>query len=231
MSHKYIPYPGQKKINGVYQAIINLIPPVTDFYELFAGSAQLSKILLSINPELKIHLNDLSTAVIDKYSFASAICTTQNAMDIIDNLSYERSDNKIIFLDPPYLHSTRPNNTNLYEFEMSDEDHFKLFMSITAAKTKIILIHPVCEFYDRLIGLGWSYRDIKIRYNKKTSIERIYINYGLPTKLLTYRFLGKNFTDRQRILRKCERFSQKLLLLPEIERNCIISYIVNDFSL
>lgn len=230
MNNTEIKYTGHKNINGVYQAIINEIPIITDFYELFCGSCHLSKILLSITTQVNYHINDLSSGVIDKYNFTSAITTTFDAIDIINNINDYEGSNKLIFLDPPYIHASRPNNTNIYEFEMSDLQHLKLFQSIIAANVKIILIHPKGYLYDELINLGWRYKEVSIRYHNKTSIERIYMNYEVPSNLLTYQFLGFNFTDRQRIKRKCIRFSQKLLLLPVLERLAIIEYINNNCS-
>lgn len=223
-------YTGQKKINGVYQAIINEIPICTDFYEVFCGSAQLSKILLSICPAINIHLNDIDSSVIDKYSFTSAKCTNQHYLDFLLSIDERDYDRSIFFLDPPYHHSTRVGIEKIYKFEMSDQDHIVLFDYISSLPLKFILIHPKDCIYDNLLNLGWRYKELKIRYNKKTSIERIYCNYEVPHQLLTYRFLGENFTQRQRILRKCTRFSQKLLSLPELERNAVISHINSLFN-
>ena len=223
-------YTGQKKINGVYQAIINEIPICSDFYEVFCGSAQLSKILLSICPAVNFHVNDIDPAVIDKLNFTSAVCTNQHFLDFISSIDHNAYDRSVLFLDPPYQHCSRVGNEKLYKFEMSDQDHMILFDYVASSRLKIILIHPKDCIYDKLLSLGWRYKEIKIRYHRKTSIERIYCNYEVPTRLLTYRFLGENFTQRQRILRKCNRFAQKLLLLPELERNAIISHICSLFN-
>ena len=223
-------YTGQKKINGVYQAIINEIPICTDFYEVFAGSAQLSKILLSICPAVNIHLNDIDSSVIDRYGFASAICTNQHFLDLLLSIGDKDYNSSIFFLDPPYHHSSRVNNKKIYTFELSDQDHMALFNCISSLPLKFILIHPKDCIYDNLLSSGWRYKEIKIRYNKKTSIERIYCNYKVPDRLLTYRFFGVYFTQRQRILRKCSRFSQKLLSLPVQERNAVISHINSLFN-
>lgn len=223
-------YTGQKKINGVYQAIINEIPICSDFYEIFCGSAQLSKILLSICPDINFHINDIDPAVIDKYGFTSAICTNQHYLDLLSSIDQKDYDSCVIFIDPPYQHCSRVGNEKLYKFEMSDHDHIVLYNYVISSPLKFIIIHPKDCIYDNLLSLGWRYKEVKIRYNKKTSIERIYCNYEVPERLLTYRFLGDNFTQRQRILRKCNRFSQKLLLLPVLERNAVISHINSLFK-
>lgn len=223
-------YPGQKKINGVFQAIINEIPKCTDFYEVFCGSAQLSKIIMSICPDIKIHLNDLDSAVIDKYSFPSAVCTNLHSLELLSVIEKNDYEGSIMFIDPPYQHCSRIGNEKLYTFEMSDQDHIDFFNYVSSSKIKMIIIHPKNCIYDKLINLGWRYKEIKIRYHNKTSIERIYCNYAVPVELMTYKYIGINFTDRQRIKRKCERFSKKLQLLPVIEREAIINHLIKTFK-
>lgn len=223
-------YVGNKNINGVYQSIINLIPECSVFCEAFAGSAQLSYILSSIVPGCKYFLNDINKSIIDNYAFTSATKFNLDAISFMSYIVNNYYNSSVIFLDPPYHHDSRPNNKSLYEYEMSDMDHIALLNYISGSTLKIILIHPINCIYDSLIDLGWCYKDIRIRYNNKTSNERIYFNYHIPDKLLTYTFIGDNFTDRQRIKRKIDKLTNKLLLLPVRERNALIAHIHNKFK-
>ena len=84
MLNTTVRYPGQKKIPGVYQKIINQIPDHTVYYELFAGSAQIAKLLSVGSKAAKIHLNDID-AVVNKFlSVVPAESITKlDALDII----------------------------------------------------------------------------------------------------------------------------------------------------
>ena len=53
-------------------------------------------------------------------------------------------------------------------------------------------------------------------------IECLYCNYPAPEELHDYRYLGENFTERQRIRRKIIRHIKKLKNLPVLERNAIL---------
>lgn len=91
-----------------------------------------------------------------------------------------------------------------------------------------MIIHPKCELYDN--GLkDWRKVEVKIRYNNKTSIECLYMNYKEPGILQEDGYLGKDCWDRQRIKRKATRFLNKLIQLPELERNLILNKIKIQF--
>jgi DNA adenine methylase len=58
----------------------------------------------------------------------------------------------------------------------------------------------------------------------------IYYNYPKPQVLHTYKYVGNDCWDRQRIKRKIERLTNKLIELPELERNAVISRITKELS-
>lgn len=135
-----------------------------------------------------------------------------------DNLSII---DKMIYMDPPYLHSTRPGNTELYEYEMTDADHTELLLSMRDLKFNCMVIHPKCDLYDDYLK-DWRKVLLKIRYHRKTSLECLYMNYEKPTALQADIYLGKDFTDRQRIKRKAQRFIDKFKALQPLERKYIM---------
>lgn len=151
----------------------------------------------------------------------------RTALDIIQTeLSVRAQNNNFVFLDPPYLHSTRPNQINLYRYEMTDKDHIQLLTAVRTCKAKIMIIHPRCELYDTTLQ-DWRQIDVKLRYSTKTSEECIYMNYDKPKILQCDKFLGSDCWDRQRIKRKGERFIKKFLNLPALERKYIMDRLNN----
>lgn len=225
-------YPGQKKIYGVYHKIINEIPAHSNYYELFAGSAQIAQLLLAASPGGTVNfvLNDLSTAVTDTYNFncreqvryAGITVKNNKAIDIIQSELAAALTNHFVFMDPPYIHSSRPTNTKLYDFEMTDADHLQLLNAVLQLNCYCMIIHPKCDLYDKMLA-GWRKVQIKIRYNRKTSIECLYMNYPPPSTLQTDKYLGDNCWDRQRIKRKSDRLIKKITELPELERKYLMS--------
>lgn len=221
-------YPGQKKIAGVYQAIINEIPPYKTFIEGFAGSAQISRLLLSSGGTYV--LNDLDGSGTDDFD-CSGQGVKRFSFDINDLLFLCRVFNTdaFLFLDPPYLHSTRPSNTKLYKFEMSVLQHKKFLLSVRSYSGKCLIIHPKCDLYDNELK-GWRTRTIKIRYHGKTSIETLYMNYDKPSTLQLDSYLGDQCWDRQRIKRKSDSLIAKMSALPSLERQYVLSRLFSKFD-
>ncbi len=223
-------YPGQKNIPGLIQKIVNEIPYCSEFYELFAGSAAVSR-FLSVLPGVKVkfYLNDISPVVTEKNSCTvpkdKFICTSCDYFEFFQKYLYAPDPtDKFIFLDPPYLHSTRPDNTAIYDFEMTENDHIQLLKSVQDLKINTMIIHPVCELYETYLK-DWRYHTVKIRYHQKLSIEKLYMNYEKPSKLLTTSYLGIDCWDRQRIKRKGERIINKINNLPPHEKQYILERI------
>lgn len=49
------------------------------------------------------------------------------------------------------------------------------------------------------------------------------MNYPEPLELHDYRYLGRDFRERERIKRKKQRWKQKLSTMPALERYAILS--------
>lgn len=216
-------YLGHKNIPGVYQKVINEIPFCNNFIELFAGSGAISEKLGSV--QSKIYLNDIDKDVckflINK--FPSSIVSNEhflNALQLFSTLPAAT----VIFADPPYLHDTRAKNFERYNFEMSVNDHVQLLTTLLEYSHKVLIIHPKCELYESMLK-DWRKVEIKIRYNSKTSVEYLYMNFPAEAQLLTSKYLGSDCWERQRIKRKGDKLVQKLLSLPAAERNYLLDRI------
>lgn len=221
-------YPGNKNHEGLYHKIINLIPPHTYYYELFAGSAVIAR---QIAPgDRIIILNDLDFEVFRLLSemYPDYLVFNKTAIDFIKEVIAEgiaEQNESFFYLDPPYLHATRPHQTNLYNHEMTDDDHVQLLTAVQHLKSNVMIHHPKCDLYDTMLA-QWYRSDLKVRYHRKTQTETLYMNYPPPNELQDYRFLGKDCWDRQRISRKVKQYLQKFQKLPVLERN----YILNELN-
>jgi site-specific DNA-adenine methylase len=226
-------YPGNKNICGVIQKIINQIPTATEIYELFAGSAAVSRELSVRSRVSQFYINDLDPQVISDFSCSYPAGSTITNIHAISILMYLTAvpavhPGKFIFLDPPYLHDCRVGNTDLYNYEMSVADHTALLMIVRDLQHNCMIIHPECELYDQMLK---DFRKVKliIRYHNKTSHEALYMNYPSPTDLLVYDIYGTDCWDRERINRKGKRLINKLSQLPVLERNYILKTINKHF--
>lgn len=74
--------------------------------------------------------------------------------------AYGRDADTLLYVDPPYLGSTRPNNTNGYAVELNSEpQHVELAESLHACRATVMLSGYPSDLYDRLYA-DWSRVDL-----------------------------------------------------------------------
>ncbi|MET2901709.1 hypothetical protein ABXV22_25945 [Vibrio rotiferianus] len=106
-------YLGAKSGSGVYQTIINLMPPHDTYIEAFLGTGAIMRkkapatrnIGLDVNASCVDKFN--STAAIDEFSFTAADVFQADAFDFLSSFDFSQSGRTVVYCDPPYVHSTR----------------------------------------------------------------------------------------------------------------------------
>lgn len=77
------------------------------------------------------------------------------ALDII--AQYGQHENVLLYVDPPYLGSTRTRSWDGYEHEMrGDADHRALAEALRAARAAVVLSGYASDLYDRELYAGWD---------------------------------------------------------------------------
>lgn len=99
----------------------------------------------------------------------------------------ERYDTQdaLIYLDPPYVRSTRRSGA-LYSHELSEKDHEHLLDLIVTSKSKIIISGYDNDLYNKKLK-GW-YTDITMSRTTSTKMacEKIWMNYLPQEKQITF---------------------------------------------
>jgi len=92
-------------------------------------------------------------------------------------------ENTLFYLDPPYLHSTRTEgSTDLYENEMTVEDHINMLHLAKNARGKVIISGYASPLYNRNLE-GWKCKKKNVANHssqsktKKRRVECIWINF------------------------------------------------------
>lgn len=216
-------YPGNKYAYGSYQQIINEIPPHKNFITAFAGSCAVSK-MKSAAPGFN-YAFELSSKTIRLYWNDSKFEIIQT--DFIEWVKATTicSKDTFIYCDPPYLFSSRSSGKKYYEHELTETQHVSLLILLKQLDCLICISHYKCKLYDEILT-GWRTKSWNVQTHNGPKEECIYMNYPEPKQLHQYDFLGINFTDRQRIKRKKERFGLKFLNMPSQERLACIQFIL-----
>ncbi len=97
----------------------------------------------------------------------------KDALGLIDRYN---QDNVLMFLDPPYVLSTRTNK-KIYNHEFTDNDHFRLCSLIKDSKAKILISGYDNDLYNTILA-HWKKEfitSIDERHNLRTEV--IWMNY------------------------------------------------------
>jgi DNA adenine methylase len=226
----YDTYPGGKGGDGTYQTIINSIPPHNVYIDGFLGNSAIMryKRLAPVNVGV-----DVDKSVIDQWGAAVGA----NNIDLFNMpfLEYWREfghhfnfPDTFVLLDPPYPMGTKARA--YYDNEMTDVEHEKLLSAALAMKANVMICCYENELYDHFLA-KWYKQFYQNKTRAGSVTEVLYTNYEIEDgKLHDYRFVGSNFTERQRIKRKIDRHVERLKRLPEEERNAIIQEISSQFQ-
>lgn len=221
----YNSYFGGKNSNGTYQTIINRIPPHDVFMSLFLGNCAVAR---HIRPAKVNVLNDLDFEVYKKWQALDMpyeyTLFNKNAIDLLgDFVGQSKLDNPntFIYLDPPYLLSTRSSKSKGYKQQMNETDHAQLLSKITAIGSRVMISHYPNELYNDALR-GWNVHDFYSLTHNGMRLERLYYNYEVTDQLHDYRYLGDDFRERERNTRIINNMVKKLACLEPALRNAIV---------
>lgn len=134
----------------------------------------------------------------------------------------------MVYCDPPYLMSTR-SGKRMYEFEMSSREHRRFLRSVLQAKSRarIIVSGYGSSLYSEALK-GWN----EIKFEAMTrggrmATEHLWFNFEPPTALHDYRYLGRDFRERERIKRLKLRWTSRLERMPTLQRQALLSAIAD----
>jgi len=218
-------YPGGKNGSGVYQAIINLIPPHKIYIEPFLGAGAIMRNKRPAESSIAI---DIDGNVINNFSDPTTPNLTLLQLDAILWLkNHNPRCGTFIYIDPPYLMETRSSKRKIYSNELTTQDHIAILDIVLKMDCQIMISgYPNTIYDDALKGWHTATFNTTTRGGKYVK-EKLWMNYEKPKKLHDYRYIGKTFRERERIKRKIERWTSRLLMLPDLEKNAIAAAIVN----
>jgi len=234
-----IDYLGRKGASGMYQFIINKMPEHDIFIECFMGTGIISSIKRNASLNYGI---EISSELCTKLSMLELNSTILHG-NVFDELlpllqSFISHDRKIcIYLDPPYLPETRSCFDKCqYDNELTIVQHRQLlsmleYISNNFSNVYILLSGYKSELYMSMLP-GWNYFETQCMSRGGSRIESLWCNFN-PDDFLKhqYDYVGHNFTDRQRIKRKSQRWINKLKKMSFDERQFIINDINKEFSI
>lgn len=105
------------------------------------------------------------------------------AEDFVQIIKVWDEDETLLYLDPPYLHSTRSEgSTNAYEHELTVEDHINMLHLANNARGKVVISGYASPLYNRNLK-EWNCKKKTVANHssqsksKEKRIECIWLNY------------------------------------------------------
>ena len=222
-------YTGGKNSEGIYQRLINLMPPHRVYIELYLGSGAILRHKRPAETNIGV---EIDLEVIERFTYPRGCkINNLNAIEFLQrhsrNPGFDR--NTLIYADPPYVRSTRADQTrDYYRYEMSDQDHACLLEALldsTNFGAKVMISGYRCDLYDRALS-HWRRVDypVQLRGGGK-AVESVWCSFKEPFELHDYSYLGENYRERQDIKRQQQRWRARLEQLPPQKRYALLSVI------
>ena len=213
-------YPGGKSGAGIYQRIINLIPPHRVYIEAFLGGGAILRHKKPADVSIAIDADARAIDLVQSSEPPMQACTYINGDAISFLRDYAWRGDEFVYCDPPYLLSTRRSGP-MYRHEMTDDDHRDLLSVILTIPAAIMISGYPSELYHRQLS-GWSIDKFKaVTRGGSMADECLWMNYQSPALLHDDQYLGENFRERERIKRKRTRWTNRFRTLPIHEQGAI----------
>lgn len=247
-------YPGGKGAEGVYQAIINQTPPHGVYIEPFLGGGAVLRYkrpaditwACEIDPvpyeafEPGDGFHPPATLVqafghseqrvfCDRTDTPSLFIWRADALKFLRDFMFQGSrDHYFIYLDPPYLKEMRSSSGKCYNKDFSTWfEHEELLALLPSLNANVMISgydHPL--YNGRLPGWRKASFTGVTRGGPKT--ETIWMNYPEPVELHDYRYLGKDYREREAIKRQTDHLVGKFGRLTP-QRQYALKAAVDDY--
>ena len=220
---------GTKSTIKTTKQIISMMPTHRVYFEGFGGTGA---VMRRKRPALE-------NIIIEKDDRAAAqlAATMGPGVQVIhgDVFDHARSllaiPDLVAYFDPPYVMGTRRSSRAIYRHEFTDVDHRRLWSTVTdsSVRARILISGYAGSLYEGLFRL-WRQVQFTVMTRGGPAVESVWCNFDPPAELHDARFVGRNFTDRQRIKRKAKRWADRIVSMPAAERAAILEHIQRRLS-
>ncbi|HEJ7263911.1 TPA: DNA adenine methylase [Serratia marcescens] len=218
-------YLGSKAASGAYQAIISQMPPHDTYIEthLGGGAVMLRKppASCSIGIDLDMFAVEKFKPYVEGRQDVSLVI--DDSVAFLERINWAEFGRALIYADPPYLPATRTSRAR-YRYEYSVNDHRRLIDVLRSVPANVMISGYPSALYDELLT-GWRSIQFQVMTRGGPRTEQLWMNFDEGTAY-SGAFAGKNYTDRQRIKRKVERWLNNYRQLPPQEQTAILAELI-----
>ncbi len=136
---------------------------------------------------------------------------------------YPYHGTELVYCDPPYLLQTRSSQRK-YRYDYREQDHVELLELLKTLPCHVILSGYASSLYDDLLN-EWNSTELQVMNQAGVRTEKLWFNFTVD-RVHWASYAGKNFSDRQRIKRKAQRWGKNYEAMPKAERLAILAEIM-----
>lgn len=221
-----ISYLGSKAASGAYQVIVSSMPAHDTYIETHRGTGAVLRQKQSCGKSISL---DLDAAVFNTWpSPPGTIDAVCDCVDYLDSLNYAGLGRVLIYADPPYVLETRT-SAHRYKYDYGRADHVRLIECLRRQVEKgamVMLSGYRSELYDELVS-DWRRIEFQAMTRGGVRTECLWLSFSEGLKPHWHDYAGLNFTDRQRIKRKAERWANNYASMPPGEQSAVLSALLS----
>lgn len=211
---------GAKGQAGLFQKILNLIPPHRVFLEPFAGLATVARKKRPAEKTLLIDRAQNPALILP----AGAEFITGDGVEFL--ASYPWRGDEFVFADPPYLPETIAGR-RYYSHIMTAEDHARLLAVLRGLPVPVLLCGYRSALYDAELAT-WHRDDVRVMTRAHTwRTECLWRNYERPAVLHEFSAVGEDYRARWNLKRCRRRWAARLQRMPAAERSALFAALVD----
>jgi hypothetical protein len=211
-------YPGGKGGAGVYQTIINLMPPHRVYIEPFIGGGNIYERKKPAASSIVIDADEISISYWKDHAGAGGTVIHGDAIGFLERYNWQGDE--LVYCDPPYVMASR-SGRKIYRHEFTDQQHRDLVSLLLTIPAAVMLSGYRNAIYDDVLA-GWHRMDFRAMTRGGVRTESLWMNYDPPAVPSELTYLGEDYRERERIKRKKARWAAKLGKLPVAEQAAIM---------
>jgi DNA adenine methylase len=210
-------YLGSKAASGAYQAIIAQMPPHDLYIETHLGTGAVMRHKPAAARSIGIERD--AELLKDFQCDYDVELVEQDCIEWLKSFNFYLGCRVLVYADPPYLLSTRTSRKR-YKYDYDENDHKELLRLLPTLPTMVMISGYPSTLYDVWLR-GWRTLEFQVMSRGGVRTEKLWMNFRGEGAHWS-KFAGKDFTDRQRIKRKAQRWAENYRRLPAGERTAIL---------